>query len=376
MRPSRLLALVAVAALLGGGAYWFMGKGKAPPPAAGGPGPVPVFVATAEKAAVPNRVRSVGTVKASAVVAVKSRVDGEIVQVGFREGQDVKAGDLLFTIDQRPLQAQLRQAEANLARDRAQLSSARHDVERYSELSRKDHVSRQQYEKAQATLGTLEATIKADEAVIEATKVQLGFTTIRSPIDGRVGALLVDQGNLVKANDTGALVVIHRIKPVDVSFSVPERHLADIRARMGGAGLPVEVTTQDTEARPVTGRVSFIDNTVDAATGTIGLKATFANEDLVLWPGQFVRVAMPLGGEEPTIAVPADALQEGQQGSTVYVVKPDQTVDLRVVKVARIVDGRAAIAEGLAEGDRVVTEGHVRLAPGAKVAIREKAKAG
>ncbi|MEO5337082.1 MAG: efflux RND transporter periplasmic adaptor subunit [Magnetospirillum sp. WYHS-4] len=375
MKRLRYLTVLLVVAAAGGGLWWQFGKGKDEAAKPAGPPVVPIFAVQAERQVVPLRVRSVGTVKASAVVAVKSRVDGEIVQVAFTEGQDVKAGDLLFTLDARTLQAQLRQAEANLARNRAQLSTARHDVERYAELAKKDHVSRQQFEKAQATLGTLEASIRADDAAVEVTRVQLGYTAIRSPIDGRVGALLVDKGNLVKANDTGALVVIHRLQPVDVSFSVPERHLADVRARMAGSrGATVTVTTADAEDRAVPGEVTFVDNTVDVNTATIGLKATFANEDRILWPGQFVRVALQLGGDEPVLAVPAEAVQESQKGTVAYLVKADQTVEVRPVKVLRVNDGKAVIGAGLEAGDTVVTEGHIRLAPGTKVAIREKGK--
>jgi multidrug efflux system membrane fusion protein len=378
LKASRILVLVLIAAAAGGGGYWYMNKGGSAGPAqqqgAGGP-VVPVFAAKVERTAVPLRVRTVGTVRASATVTVKSRVDGEIVQVGFTEGQDVKTGDLLFAIDARALQAQLKQAEANVARNRAQLSSARHDVARYSELAKKDHVSRQQFEKAQATLATLEAAIRADEAAVELTRVQLSYTTINSPVDGRVGALLVDRGNMLKANDA-PLAVIHRIEPVDVTFSVAERHLGDIRQRMAKADVPVTVVTADAEDRPVTGRLSFVDNTVDISTGAIGLKASFPNADRALWPGQFVKVAVVLGGDEPVLAVPAEALQESQKGTVAYVVKDDRTIEIRPVQVLRVSDGKAAIAAGVQEGEAVVTEGHVRLAPGSKVVVRDRDKSG
>lgn len=374
MKASRILILLLVAAAAGGG-YWYWQTGGAPRQEAQKPGGpvVPVIAAKVESAAVPVRVRTVGTVRASATVTVKSRVDGEIVQVGFTEGQNVKAGDLLFAIDARALQAQLKQAEANVARNRAQLASARHDVERYAELARKDHVSRQQFEKAQATLATLEAAIRADEAAVELTRVQLSYTTIRSPVDGRVGALLVDRGNMLKANDA-PLAVIHRIEPIDVAFSVAERHLGDIRQRMAKADVPVTVVTADAEDRPVTGKLSFVDNTVDINTGAIGLKATFPNADRALWPGQFVRVTVILGGDDPAVAVPADALQESQKGTVAYVVKEDQTIEIRPVQVLRVSDGKAAIGAGLTAGETVVTEGHIRLAPGSKVVVRDRNK--
>lgn len=374
MKASRILILLLAAAAVGGG-YWYWQKGGDPKQEAQKPGGpvVPVIAAKAESLPVPLRVRTVGTVRASATVTVKSRVDGEVVQVGFTEGQYVKAGDLLFAIDARALQAQLKQAEANVARNRGQLISARRDVERYTELAKKNDVSRQQFEKSQATLATLEAAIRADEAAVELTKVQLTYTSIRSPIDGRIGALLVDRGNLVKANEA-SLAVIHRLEPIEVTFSVPERYLAEIRRRMAVEEVPVTVLTADVEERPVTGKLTFVDNTVDVNTGAIGLKASFPNKDHALWPGQFVKVSVELGGGGPVLAVPADALQESQKGTVAYVVKEDQTIEIRPVQVLRVSDGKAAIAAGLTAGETVVTEGHIRLAPGSKVVIRDRNK--
>jgi multidrug efflux system membrane fusion protein len=375
MSRTRSFFIVAALALAGLG-YW---KFSAAPTNAAkpmsGPPPAPVTVAKAELKAIPVRIRAVGNVQASATVAVKSRLDGEITQVGFKEGQDVAAGDVLFVIDQRQLQAQLRQAEATIARDRAQLDSTRAERDRQVELAKKDFSSRQQFERAQSNFAALEASIRASEAAAENIRVQLTYATIRAPMDGRAGALLADKGNVVKANDVNSLVVINQIKPIHVAFGVPERYLPEIKRRLADNALPVEVTVAEDLSNPVRGAVVFVDNKVDNTTATIALKAGFPNTDLALWPGQFARVTLFLGNEENSVVIPAQAVQVSQQGSMVYVVREDKGLDIRKVEVKRVVDGEAVIAKGVAAGESVVTEGHFRLTPASKVVVKGEAGA-
>jgi multidrug efflux system membrane fusion protein len=370
MSKTRSLFVIAALVLAGLG-YW---KFSAAPSNAAkpmsGPPPAPVTVAKAESKSVPIRIRAVGNVQASATVAVKSRLDGEITQVGFKEGQEVMAGDVLFVLDQRQLQAQLRQAEASVARDRAQLDSTRAERDRQVELAKKDFSSRQQFERAQSNFVALEASIRASEAAAENIRVQLSYATIRAPMDGRAGALLADKGNVVKANDVNPLVVLNQIKPVHVAFGLPERHLPEIKRRLADNALPVEVTVAEDISNPVRGAVVFVDNKVDATTATISLKASFPNTDLALWPGQFARVTLFLGNEENSVVVPAQAVQVSQQGSMVYVVREDKGLEIRKVEVRRTVDGEAVIAKGVAAGETVVTEGHFRLTPASKVAVK------
>jgi multidrug efflux system membrane fusion protein len=370
MSKTRSLFVIAALVLAGLG-YW---KFSAAPSNAAkpmsGPPPAPVSVAKAESKSLPIRIRAVGNVQASATVAVKSRLDGEITQVGFKEGQEVTAGDVLFVLDQRQLQAQLRQAEASVARDRAQLDSTRAERDRQVELAKKDFSSRQQFERAQSNFVALEASIRASEAAAENIRVQLSYATIRAPMDGRAGALLADRGNVVKANDANPLVVLNQLKPVHVAFGLPERHLPEIKRRLADNALPVEVTVAEDISNPVRGAVVFVDNKVDATTATISLKASFPNADLALWPGQFARVTLFLGNEENSVVVPAQAVQVSQQGSMVYVVREDKGLEIRKVEVRRTVDGEAVIAKGVAAGETVVTEGHFRLTPASKVVVK------
>jgi multidrug efflux system membrane fusion protein len=318
----------------------------------------------------------VGTVTAAASVAVKSRLDGQIVEVGFSEGQEVKAGQLLFQIDQRAIQAQLHQAEAAQARDQALLATTRADVTRYTDLIDKNLVSHQELEKVQASLAQLEATLHGDEAQVENYRVQLSYTTIRSPIQGRAGAILLTRGNMVKANDATPLVVINQLKPIDVSFSIAERELPAIRRALSAGHVAVQAVVADDTAHPVEGQLHFIDNTADPATATVQLKGRFANEDLVLWPGQFVSVSLLLGSEGEVVVVPAEAVQQSQKGGYVYTVKADDSVELRPVVVERVSEGLAVIASGLQGGERVVTDGQLRLKPGSKVSLRQPVQAG
>lgn len=357
---------------------------------------VTVSVAQSVQMAIPVEVKAVGTVEPRATVQVKSQVAGELLSVHFREASDVHAGDLLFEIDPKPYQevlrqaeaavakdlAQIQQGEANLARDRAQLRNAESDAARYEELVRTGVVSRSQYDQFktnadalreaaradQAAIAVARAALESDKSQIERAKLDLGYCQIHAPISGRTGSLLVHAGNLVKANGDSALVVINQIAPIYVSFGVPERYLAEIRARNAGQGLPVQVAPQDKPSAVSTGTLAVIDNAVDSSTGTIRLKALFENKNLALWPGEFLNVTMALSSVEG-VAVPSEALQSGQKGQFLYVVKPDQTVELRMVTPGVSAGGKTMVLSGVSVGETVVIDGQFGLFPGAKIRI-------
>jgi multidrug efflux system membrane fusion protein len=339
-------------------------KSKKPVPAS-----IPVIVSTVIQKTVPVQVRAIGNVQAYSTVTVKSKVGGELVRVHFVEGQDVKKGDLLFTIDPRPYEAALKQAEANLERDLAHAKHAREDARRYESLIQKGVVPQQQYDKFRTDAEALEATVLADKAAVENAKIQLGYCFIRTPIDGRTGSLIVHQGNHIKAEDIN-LVVINQIIPIDVTFSVPERFLSEIKKFMAIGKLQVEALVPLNEERPERGFITFIDNAVDTNTGTIRLKGTFANHDKKLWPGQFVNVVLTLTTEPNAIVVPSQAIQTGQEGQYVFVVKQDLTVELRPVVAGRTVDTETVVQKGLTPEEKVVTDGQLRLYPGAQVEIK------
>lgn len=380
------VALIAVAyggyALLNPGAKQSPTSAPAAPqpgtaqPRPGGPPPAPVIVVAARTATVPVTLSVIGNVQAYSAVAVKSQVDGQIREVHFREGQAVKKGDLLFTLDARPYEAALRQAEANLAKDKALLDKARADLARLESLVAKDFTSRANYDTAKANVASLDATIKADEALVEQARLKLEYTRIAAPIEGRVGSILVNAGNLVRANDNAAgstLVVLNQIRPIYVQFSVPESHLSEIRARMTAGKITVKAQVPQEDRVPAEGLLTFINNAVDTATGTIVLKATFPNEDDRLVPGQFVNVTVELAVIAEAVVVPPAAVQVGQRGYYVYVVKADSTVELRLVRTGIRTEHAIVIEDGLKPGDRVVTEGQLRLRPGARVAVRPSA---
>ncbi|HET9701324.1 MAG TPA: efflux RND transporter periplasmic adaptor subunit [Burkholderiales bacterium] len=361
--PGSLLAaaLALAAAVPGCGGNDSQAKPKA------GPGvPVPVLVAVAETRTVPLRLGAVGNVETQSSVAIRSRVDGQIVKVHFKDGDDVAEGQPLFQIDPRPFEAQLRQAEANLLKDQAQLDYARGQETRYQDLLAKGFVSKEAYAQVRATLDSAQAAVAADGAAIESAKLQLQYATLRAPISGRAGKVLVTEGNVVKANETPPLVVINQLAPIYVSFAVAEQHGPAIRAAMRERRLPVSVAVAE---KTVTGELAFVDNAVDPTTGTLKLRARFANKEHLLWPGDFVEAALVLGEQAGALVVPSAAVQSGPKGSYVFVVKADDTADLRPVKVARSEGGEAVIAEGLAAGERVVTDGASRLTRGAKVSI-------
>jgi multidrug efflux system membrane fusion protein len=387
------LALLAGALLAGCNRGTGSATATATPPA------VPVTVTTVVQRDVPVQVRAIGNVQSFATVSILSMLNGEVTDGGFAEGDEVTAGARLFTIDPRPVQAALlqaqatlaqyqasvKQAEANLARDTVQLNNAKVEEERYRKLVEGGYVAREQYDQIRTTELALGATIEADraaietaralaragEAAVENARVQLSYTEIRAPISGRTGSLLLHKGNVVKANDVGnPMVVINRIHPIYVAFGVPEAQLEQIKRYQAGGELPVEATVTGQPGGAVRGRLTFINNTVDPTTGTIQLKATFENTENLLWPGQFVNVALTLTRQTGALVVPSQAVQNGQQGSYVFVVKSDQTVETRPLATG-IADGRdVVVASGLAAGERVVTDGQLRLVPGARVDVK------
>lgn len=334
------------------------------------PETIPVAVGEARLASVPLEVAAVGHVEAMQSVAVRPRVGGEVTRVAFREGQDVKEGDLLFTIDPRPYQSALAAAEAALERDRAKARNAQADVARFTDLVKKDYVTKEQYDAAVANAASSDAVVKADEAAVENARLDLGFATMKAPISGRTGSVLVKAGNLVKANDDKALVLIQQMDPIYVSFSVPQQSLPAEVGSLGSKRLAVTATPSG--GAPRKGTLTFVDNAVDSSTGTILMKGTFANRDGGLWPGAFVNVVLTLGEQSDALVVPNEAVQTGQQGTYVFVVKDDLTAESRPVTTSRSQGGLTIVAKGLAAGERVVVDGQLRLTNGAKVEVKPK----
>ena len=366
----------------------------------------PVTVALAEARDIPVQIRQIGSVEPVAVIAVKAQIGGELNRVLFREGEEVKKGQELFEIDPRPYQqaldqaeaalqkdiALVSQAEANLARDRAQAANAKQQAQRYAGLAAEGVISKDQNDSYQTTSQVEEEAVRADEAAInsakasavadrsavETAKLNLSYCYIQSPIDGRAGSLLLQAGNLVKANDTTALVNINQIQPVYVTFSAPEQLLPEIRRYNAGHALTVSgtgVADASHSAVTTTGQLTFIDNTVDSTTGTIKLKATFPNTDHALWPGQFITVVMTLRTLGHATVVPSEAIQSGQKGQFAFVVRPDQTVETRQVTVGQTIDNQIVVQSGISPGETVVTDGQLRLFPGAHIRIAPAAKA-
>ena len=374
----RLAALLVLAALVGAGAFLWPRANHAPTDvaAAGQPAQSPaVAVATVVSKPVPVEFGTIGTVTAYATVALKSRIDGEIMEVHLQDGQDVKAGDLLFTIDSRTIRAQLEQVQANLAHDQALLVSAQREVERQNSLVKKNFASKQAVDQAKASADSLTASVQADQAAVDAAKVQLSYTEIRAPIDGRAGVVNLPRGNMVKANDSGSLVVLNQLRPVYVAFALPQGELPRVRQAMAAGPLTVSTTIPGDSGGPLAGDLTFVDNAVDSTTGTIQLRATFDNAETRLWPGQFVNVTLTLRVEQAAIVVPDAAVQHGQNGAYVFVVRPDSTVEMRSVVVDRSVAGESVITSGLAAGESAVVEGQLRLTPGMQVEPRPAGKA-
>jgi len=370
----------------------------------GGGEAVPVEVAPVTQQDVPIQIKGIGNVEALTTVAVRSQVEGTLLTVGFAPGQEVKKGQVLFTIDPRPLQAQLSQAEANLLkamaavrqgndivqRDEATAANDRLAVNRDLKLVEAGVIPREQYDNDVAKLRSSEATVRADQSAVanlqaaqkaeqanvENARVQLSYTTIRAPIAGKTGNLVVTQGNLVRANDTTPMVTITTSSPIYVTFSVPERDLVRIRQASGKEGLTVKGEIPGDESNPVMGKLSLVDNTVDPATGTVRLKATFINEDRRLYPGQFVNVVLTLGMASQATVVPSQAVQVGQDKSFVYVVKADDTAEMRTVKTGTTLESMTVIEEGLKPGEQVVTDGQLRLVPGSKIQAKGPGQGG
>jgi multidrug efflux system membrane fusion protein len=336
-------------------------------------GAVPVTVARVLSKAMPIEIRVIGTVEAYSTVAVRSQITGQLTSVTFREGDDVKLGQVLFALDRRPLEAALRQAEANLERDLAQAENAASQAKRYEDLAGRGIASREQVDTTRTGAAALNATVEADRAAVENARVQLQYATIAAPLAGRTGALMVHEGNLVRANDATPLVVINQVSPISVSFSIPESRLPDLRRYMALESLRVEATPPNVEG-PSSGKITFVDNAVDPTTGTIRIKGTFPNEDRRLWPGQYVNVVVTLTSDPGAIVVPAAAVDAAQEGPYAFVVKPDQTVEFRPVEVARTNGAEVVIKSGLKAGETVVTDGHLRLVPGSLISVKEESR--
>jgi multidrug efflux system membrane fusion protein len=349
-------------------------NGKAEPKPVGSP-PAPVAVAAAVLRDIPVQIEAIGNVEAYSTVAVKSQVEGQIKQVHFREGQEVAKGALLLTIDPRPFEADLKEAQAKEARDEALAGKAEKDAPRYKELVARDLVSRQQYDQARADADSLRATVRADAAAVDNARLKLAYCYIHAPVAGRTGSLLVHAGNIVKADADNPMLVIHQVEPIYVTFAVPEKDLPDIRRAMNSSGGKLEVAATPPEATEcreecAKGVLTFIDNAVDQKTGTIVLKGTFGNRDRRLWPGQYARAVLTLAWQKGALLVPSQAVQTGQEGKYVFVVRPDLTAEARPVVAGRTFGGETVIEKGLREGERVVTDGWIRLAPGTKVEIK------
>ena len=359
------LALAAPACSPGGeGVAAQKGGGRGQEPA------VPVTVATVVQKPMPIRTNVIGSAEAFSTVAIRAQITGELTSVNFKEGDDVAKGQVLFTLDRRPLEAALQQAQANLTRDQAQAANARAQTVRYDDLEKRGIATREQVDQIRTNAAALDATVGADKAAVENARVQLEYATIPAPIDGRTGALMVHAGNLVRANDTTALVVINKIAPIYVSFAIPEAQLAALKRYTAEGTIKVEARPPNDDGPASNGHITFIDNAVDATTGTIKVKAEFPNADRRLWPGQFVNVVVTLTTEPSAIVVPTAAVQSGPQGQYVFVVKPDQTVELRPITVQRAAADQTVIQTGLKAGEIVVTDGQLRLIAGSRISVK------
>jgi multidrug efflux system membrane fusion protein len=367
----RLVALALGIALATGGAGLWATRERAAPVATAQDAPpaIPVTIGVVTAQDMPVLLHGIGTVQAFNTIAIKSRVDGTIVAVDFTEGQEVAAGALLFQIDPRPYQAALAQAKAAKARDTAQLESAQLDFERSTKLLSRGFQTQQTYDQQKATVGQLKAAIEGDQAQIENAELNLEYSKMRAPISGRLGARLVDIGNLVRAGDATPLVMMTQVRPLFVNFTLPQQNFEDVRDRQVKQPLAVKAYTSDDTRELATGRLTLIDNAIDALTGTIRLKAQFDNEDERLWPGQFVNVRVVLDTRRAVPTVPAQAVQDGPDGPIVYVVGPGDMVHRKAIEVAAVLDGVAAVTKGLAPGERVVVNGQFRLTEGARVSV-------
>lgn len=338
--------------------------------------PVPVTVEYVSEKTIPVEVTAVGNVEAIETIQVKSQIGGVLRKVHFKEGQDVARGALLFTIDPRPYEAQVKQSEANLARDKAQLIYAVEQAGRYDELLKKGYVAKEQYEQYRTNAAALEAIVNADKAALDNARLQLQYCYIYAPITGRTGNLNVNEGNLIKANADTAMIVINQIQPIYVTFSLPEQRLGEVKKYLARGKIAVEASLSKEDRLPERGGLTFVDNNVDAATGTIKLKGTFPNMQKKLWPGQFVNLVLTLTSRPQALTVSTRTIQTGQNGRYVFVVKGDTTVELRAVEVGETVGDYTEIIAGLKPAEKVVTDGQVRLTPGARVLLKNAGQTG
>ncbi len=337
--------------------------------------PALVVTAVVSQQDVPVQLKAIGTVEASESVTVRTQISGELTKVAFREGQDVQKGALLFQLDPRTYQAAIRKAEATLARNQVIMNNARKDYERYSQLVKDGIVTHEQAEGYRTKAESAAADVAADQASVDSAREQLAYCTINSPISGRLGALAVDRGNVVKANDT-VLVTINKLTPVHATFTIPEKQLPELKRYMAAGKVMVEAEVPGTPGIREKGVISFFDNTVDSATGTIRIKAAFDNARKQLWPGQFVNLSIALAVKNNAMVVPAQAVQTGQNGQFVFVVKPDSTAEIRPVTAGSVVSGMTAIEKGLQVGEKVVVDGQMRVIPGGQVEIKQPDKPG
>ncbi len=376
----KILSALLVGSLVASSTFLTLGcsAGEAQPQqAAGGGGrsggqqaAVPVTTASVVQKSMPVEITVIGTTEPYSTVAVHSQITGELTSVNFKEGDDVKKGQVLFTLDRRPLEAAVDQAQANLAKDQAQATNARSQSTRYQDLLKRGIATHEQSDQMISNAAALDATVAADRAALESAKVQLAYATITAPLSGRTGALMVHAGNLVRAADAIALVIINQVAPIYVSFGIPEAQLPELKRYMARERIGVQAVPPNDQGAPSTGVISFIDNTVDPTTGTIKIKGTFPNQDHRLWPGQFVNVVVQLTTQANAIVVPAAAVQTGQQGSYVFVVKDDKTVDMRTVQVERVANSEAVIKDGLKTGETIVTDGQLLLVPGSRISVK------
>lgn len=365
-RTSKRTAAMLAAAFLGlFAAAGCTDKAAAPPDAP----VIPVMAAKVVQKPMPIELHAIGTGEAHATVSVESQVAGIVKAVYYQQGQYVKKGDLLVSLDDRPFQATLQLTQANFTKDKAQAELARVQAERYDKLYQSGIVPKEQYDQFVATADAADASVQADQAQIETAKLQVSYCSIYAPISGRVGSQLIYPGAVVKANDVPVLVVINEISPIYIDFSVPQQYLDEIKGYMAKGRLGVQVIPSDNSA-PEMGSLTFVDNAVDPTTGTIKLKGSFSNADLRLWPGEFVNVVLRLAEQEKAIVVPSQAVQTGQQGDYVFVIKPDMTVDSRMVKISRTINGETVVTEGVQPGETIVTDGQVSLVTGSKVIIK------
>jgi len=341
----------------------------------GGSPAVPVTTASVVQKAMPIEITVIGSAEPYSTVAIRSQITGQLTAVNFKEGDIVQKGQILFELDRRPLEAALEQSQANLQRDMAQAANAEVQATRFQQLVDRGISPREQADTAKTSVVALNATVEADRAALENAKIQLQYATIAAPLTGRTGALMEHQGNLVRANDLTPLVTINEVAPISVAFSIPEARLTELRRYMSRGSLIVAATPQGSDVSS-NGRITFIDNSVDQNTGTIRVKGTFPNQDGRLWPGQFVNVVVTLTTDRAAIVVPSVAVQAGQQGTYVFAVKQDQTVEMRPVTVSRIRGADSVIESGVTPGETVVTDGHLRLVPGGRISVKQPVDGG